>query len=80
MAEAALLLAAGIRCGASRAFVGVTGVLLASVVGFLCYNLRLPARKCASVFMGDSGSMMLGFALAWLADYAGASSVRRFFV
>lgn len=67
----AMLLAAGILGGASKAFVGVTGILLASVVGFLCYNLRVPGRRCASAFMGDSGSMMLGFALAWLAVYLG---------
>lgn len=61
-----MLLAAGILGGASRAFVGVTGVLMATVIGFLCYNLRMPGRRCATAFMGDSGSMMLGFALAWL--------------
>lgn len=41
-------------------------VLMAAVVaGFLCFNLRHPWRRRATVFMGDSGSMMLGFALAW---------------
>jgi len=64
-----MLLIAGILGDASRAFVGVTGVLLAAVVAFLCYNLRVPGRRYATVFMGDSGSMMLGFALAWLAVY-----------
>src|SRR5205814_4590824 len=33
-------------------------------LGFLPYNLRL--RRPASVFMGDSGSQVLGFALASL--------------
>ncbi|NEZ04098.1 undecaprenyl/decaprenyl-phosphate alpha-N-acetylglucosaminyl 1-phosphate transferase [Wenzhouxiangella sp. XN201] len=65
----AMLLTAGILGGASRAFVGVAGVLMAAVIGFLCYNLRVPGRPCATAFMGDSGSMMLGFALAWLAVY-----------
>lgn len=65
-----MLLIAGMLGGASLAFVSVTGVLLAAVVGFLLFNLRIPGgRRCASVFMGDSGSMMLGFALAWLAVY-----------
>jgi UDP-GlcNAc:undecaprenyl-phosphate GlcNAc-1-phosphate transferase len=41
-------------------------LLLAMVViGFLCFNLRHPWRVRASVFMGDSGSTMLGFALGW---------------
>src|SRR5699024_6107037 len=64
-----MLLAAGVLGGASRSFLGVTGVLLAAVVAFLCFNLRLPGRRYATVFMGDSGSMMLGFALAWLSVY-----------
>ncbi|MDZ7852006.1 MAG: MraY family glycosyltransferase [Halomonas sp.] len=39
--------------------------LAASVVGFLLFNLRHPWRRSASVFMGDAGSMALGFAIAW---------------
>ena len=43
-------------------------VLLASaVIGFLFFNFPVPGRRCASVFMGDSGSTILGFALAWFA-------------
>jgi UDP-GlcNAc:undecaprenyl-phosphate GlcNAc-1-phosphate transferase len=43
-------------------------VLLASAVaGFLVLNFPVPWRRCATVFMGDSGSTMLGFALAWFA-------------
>lgn len=40
-------------------------VLAGALTGFLAFNLRTPWRKEASVFMGDAGSMMLGFALAW---------------
>jgi UDP-GlcNAc:undecaprenyl-phosphate GlcNAc-1-phosphate transferase len=41
-------------------------VLLAVVAaGFLAFNVRLPGRPQALVFMGDAGSMFLGFALAW---------------
>ena len=40
-------------------------VLAMVVAGFLCFNLRHPWRVRASVFMGDSGSTMLGFALGW---------------
>ncbi|SHM25611.1 UDP-GlcNAc:undecaprenyl-phosphate GlcNAc-1-phosphate transferase [Vreelandella subglaciescola] len=39
--------------------------LAAALVGFLLFNLRHPWRRKASVFMGDSGSMALGFAIAW---------------
>ena len=39
--------------------------LVMVVAGFLCFNLRHPWRARASVFMGDAGSTMLGFALAW---------------
>jgi UDP-GlcNAc:undecaprenyl-phosphate GlcNAc-1-phosphate transferase len=39
--------------------------LAAAVAGFLVFNLRTPWRDRASVFMGDAGSMLLGFALAW---------------
>ncbi|WP_349609622.1 MraY family glycosyltransferase [Halomonas sp. H10-9-1] len=37
----------------------------AALVGFLLFNLRHPWRSRASVFMGDAGSMALGFAIAW---------------
>ncbi len=38
-----------------------------SVLGFLILNLRHPWRRRACVFLGDSGSMMLGLALAFVA-------------
>jgi UDP-GlcNAc:undecaprenyl-phosphate GlcNAc-1-phosphate transferase len=41
--------------------------LAGAVAGFLVFNLRAPWRERASVFMGDAGSMLLGFALAWYA-------------
>ena len=40
-------------------------VLAAAVLGFLPFNLRL--RHRAAIFMGDGGSQLLGFGLAWLA-------------
>lgn len=39
--------------------------LASALVGFLLFNLRHPWRRKASVFMGDAGSMALGFAIAW---------------
>ncbi|MAZ77837.1 MAG: undecaprenyl-phosphate alpha-N-acetylglucosaminyl 1-phosphate transferase, partial [Legionellaceae bacterium] len=43
----------------------ILGVLASSVAAFLCLNYRLPGRRRAIVFMGDVGSMFLGFALVW---------------
>lgn len=42
-------------------------ITAAATAGFLMWNMRLPGRSRASAFMGDAGSMMLGFAAAWLA-------------
>lgn len=39
----------------------------AAVVGFLCWNLRRPGLPRAEVFLGDAGSMLLGFIIAWTA-------------
>jgi len=49
-------------------------LLALAVTGFLAYNLRGPWRSHASVFMGDSGSTVLGFVLAWLAIHSTQSS------
>ncbi len=39
----------------------------AAVAGFLVWNLRRPGLSQAAVFMGDAGSMLLGFVIAWTA-------------
>lgn len=44
---------------------GALWVLVMAITGFLCFNLRHLWRARASVFMGDAGSTMLGFVLAW---------------
>lgn len=36
-----------------------------AIAGFLSLNLRTPWRPKAAVFMGDTGSMLLGLFLAW---------------
>jgi UDP-GlcNAc:undecaprenyl-phosphate GlcNAc-1-phosphate transferase len=41
-------------------------LLLATVIGFLAFNMRHPWRSRASVFMGDAGSVALGGALGFL--------------
>lgn len=42
-------------------------ILAAAIIGFLLFNMRLPGRDRAAIFMGDAGSMFLGFALTWFA-------------
>lgn len=46
---------------------GLLLMLMCAVTGFLIFNFRIPGRPAALVFLGDSGSMFLGFALAWFA-------------
>lgn len=40
---------------------------LGGVAGFLVYNLRHPWRERAASFLGDAGSMSLGFLVGWVA-------------
>ena len=40
--------------------------LMGGVGGFLYYNLRYPGNSRARVFLGDNGSMLLGFLFVWL--------------
>ncbi|HFE37987.1 MAG TPA: undecaprenyl/decaprenyl-phosphate alpha-N-acetylglucosaminyl 1-phosphate transferase [Gammaproteobacteria bacterium] len=40
-------------------------LLTSCIVAFLFFNLRHPLRKQASIFMGDAGSMFIGFSLTW---------------
>ena len=56
---------------------GMTGdldalvVLMAALVGFLVFNARSPWCKKAKVFMGDAGSLFLGFVIArFLIDFS----------
>jgi UDP-GlcNAc:undecaprenyl-phosphate GlcNAc-1-phosphate transferase len=39
----------------------------AAVLGFMVWNLRFPWQPRARVFLGDAGSMLLGFVNAWAA-------------
>ena len=45
----------------------VLSSVLGAVLGFLYYNLRRRSRRRASVFLGDAGSLVLGFVLGWFA-------------
>ncbi len=45
---------------------GCLALLIGSLLGFLLFNAPKSATKGASIFMGDSGSLVLGFTLAFL--------------
>lgn len=50
-----------------------------SLIGFLCFNFPLTRYKQAAVFLGDAGSMLIGFLLVWFLislSQADATSVR----
>jgi UDP-GlcNAc:undecaprenyl-phosphate GlcNAc-1-phosphate transferase len=66
------LLASGWLCLADTVHSpgGQTGtlcILNAAIAAFLFFNLRHPWRRHAVVFLGDAGSMFLGFVLVWFA-------------
>lgn len=44
----------------------LTIAVMGGVAGFLYFNLRYPSNRRAKVFLGDNGSMLLGFVFAWL--------------
>jgi UDP-GlcNAc:undecaprenyl-phosphate GlcNAc-1-phosphate transferase len=58
-----LLMAASTGGGSLDGF--ILTLIAASVFAFLLFNIRLFRRKHAAVFMGDAGSMFLGFSLTW---------------
>lgn len=42
-------------------------LLIASVMAFLLFNVTIPGKRRALIFLGDAGSMLLGFAVVWFA-------------
>lgn len=42
-------------------------LLISALLAFLMFNARWAGRKRAAVFLGDAGSMCLGFTVAWFA-------------
>lgn len=54
-------------------------VLSVSTIAFLVFNLRIAGRKRASIFLGDAGSMFIGFAIVWFLielSQSGSQSIR----
>lgn len=42
-------------------------IFCGAIGGFLVFNLRFPWQPRARVFLGDAGSLMIGFAIGWFA-------------
>lgn len=53
--------------GLAPVLIPLTATVIGGLAGFLLFNLRTPWRRRASVFLGDSGSTLVGFTLAWCA-------------
>ena len=49
-------------------------LLIGAMIGFLIFNLRIVGKKRA-VFLGDHGSNMIGFWVAWSAIYASQTEI-----
>lgn len=65
VALAGLGVAAGMAGKTSELLLIAT--LIGGVVGFLIFNVRVPQRRQASVFLGDAGSYLLGLCVVYLA-------------
>lgn len=60
-----MLCAAALYAGNSG-LAGNVLILAGAVAGFLAWNFRFPGRTRAAAFMGNSGSALLGLAIAWV--------------
>lgn len=66
MGLVALIAVAGVGVfGVNTPIFSVSVVLAGAVIGFLMFNLPLGFNQRLRIFMGDAGSMLLGFSLAW---------------
>ncbi|WP_223669269.1 glycosyltransferase family 4 protein [Kangiella shandongensis] len=57
----------GFSIESQSSIITLSSTLLGATLGFWLYNYRFPWRTRASVFMGDSGTILLGFALPYIA-------------
>jgi UDP-GlcNAc:undecaprenyl-phosphate GlcNAc-1-phosphate transferase len=64
--SALLMLSAAAVYAGNVPLAGDVLILAGAVVGFLAWNLRVPGRTRAFAFMGNSGSALLGLAIAWV--------------
>jgi len=52
--------------GNHTALLGILGISMACMLAFLFLNFRAPVKMPALIYLGDSGSAMLGLIIAWL--------------
>lgn len=53
-------------------------LFIASIAAFLMFNLRWPNRSLNKIFMGDSGSMLIGLTVVWLLVIGADDNVKAF--
>lgn len=61
-----LLIALAVYVSGDLAYFSLLMIIAGGVAGFLSFNLRYLGWRRARCFMGDNGSMQLGFLFAWL--------------
>jgi UDP-GlcNAc:undecaprenyl-phosphate GlcNAc-1-phosphate transferase len=64
LASMCMLGSAAIYSGNFALFIW-TAIFAGAIIGFLLMNMRFPWQARARVFMGNAGSALLGFAVAW---------------
>ena len=57
----------------AHSLIPLAAAVMGSLAAFLFFNMRSPWRRKAAVFMGDSGSMLIGFTLAWFAIHVASA-------
>jgi UDP-GlcNAc:undecaprenyl-phosphate GlcNAc-1-phosphate transferase len=54
----------------------ILGLFASVLIAFLIFNLRCNQERCSLVFMGDAGSMFIGFVLSWFLIYLSQGDAR----
>jgi len=63
---ALVMLSIAAMAAGQRSIIDFIQILIASLLAFLTFNFRLLWQKSALVFLGDAGTALLGFMVAWL--------------
>ncbi|WP_374248640.1 MraY family glycosyltransferase [Thermomonas sp.] len=63
---ALLMLAAAAMYSGNDVIAGRLSILCGAMAGFLAWNMRLPWRPRAKVFLGNAGSALVGLVIAWV--------------
>ncbi len=61
-----VLLSVAAMSAGQAALLTFSQILIVSLLAFLAFNFRLLWKKSALVYLGDAGSTLLGFIIAWL--------------